>query len=608
MTRWLLGRLQPFSDFVAGIRLAGIRGAGTLLAMAVLQAAAAILTIGVFSTVAAAAARAEASVVLGATCALGGLVAAQRVLETAADPIGMSVARRVDVAFRSRLARRVDVPAGIGFRESRGFQADAAAVRADFQGHSPGTATVAVFALSGKIIVAAWCFTTIALYSIVAACAAVIVVVARRQLQQRAFERLYASWGEAGGSARTYDYWRMFHLDPAAADEVRIFGLADWAVARFREAAHGRFAPVWAGRRAASRHSWLAVAAAAAGAFMLLAVLAVGHGLDIAAVATVIGAGLTVLRVTEPAGENLAIEYARPVYAAAARMERAVDKQIAVDLHRTSAGSRASAVSTAGPPTIVLERVGFAYDDRHEPVLRGLELRLQAGSTVGLVGENGSGKTTLTKIIAGLYRPTEGAVQIDGVDLAESDPDSWFRRIAVLPQSFIHYDLPLRANVTLGAPEKRGDAEFFAGVSRRLGIEDLVERLPAGWETHLGSGAEGGVDLSGGEWQRVGLARIAFAVEAGRDVVILDEPTAHLDAEAEALIQEQLDRLSGRVTLLLVSHRLATIRRTDYIALVAGGRVAELGDHDGLVASGGRYAAMYRAQTERFSEVAAGRS
>jgi ABC-type multidrug transport system fused ATPase/permease subunit len=167
-------------------------------------------------------------------------------------------------------------------------------------------------------------------------------------------------------------------------------------------------------------------------------------------------------------------------------------------------------------------------------------------------------------------------------------------------QGFVHYDLSLRDNVELGAAERRGDGAFFEKLRPGLDLDDLAARLPDGWNTRLGTGGAGGVNLSGGEWQRVGLARAMYAVRAGRTVVVLDEPTAHLDADAEARARAQLEAINAAATVIVVSHRLATVRHADQIVVLADGAVRERGTHETLMAAGGQYAHMYIAQSERY--------
>ena len=221
---------------------------------------------------------------------------------------------------------------------------------------------------------------------------------------------------------------------------------------------------------------------------------------------------------------------------------------------------------------------------------------------LAIVGVNGAGKTTLIKLLGGLYQPTAGRITVDGADLASADLGSWRRRLAVVFQDFVHFELPARDNIRLGAPEQPPDANLLAAAARRAEALEFIEQLPAGWDTWLTRSHSGGADLSGGQWQRLALARALYAVAAGRRVLVLDEPTAHLDVQAElAFFRQVLAHVSG-TTVILISHRLSTVRQADRIVLLSGGRVVESGAHDGLVDAGGVYADLFALQAAPFQD------
>lgn len=220
-------------------------------------------------------------------------------------------------------------------------------------------------------------------------------------------------------------------------------------------------------------------------------------------------------------------------------------------------------------------------------------------AVLAIVGANGAGKTTLAKLLAGLYQPTSGAIEIDGQDLRYVSLVHWRTRLFVLFQDFIRYPASVRDNVTYAVPEGLDDV---AGVSRALeaaGADSLLDSLSNGIDTLLWRGGEGGVDLSGGEWQKVALARTLFSAQHGRHVLILDEPTAHLDVGAEIEFFDR-GRAANDATVVLISHRLSTIRRADRIVLLSGGRVAESGSHTALLKAHGEYARMFALQASRF--------
>jgi ATP-binding cassette subfamily B protein len=217
---------------------------------------------------------------------------------------------------------------------------------------------------------------------------------------------------------------------------------------------------------------------------------------------------------------------------------------------------------------------------------------------------NGAGKSTLIRLLAGLCEPSRGVITADGVPIsapATGGLEGWRSRIAVVFQDFVRYRLPIVDNVVLGAA-RRGpvDQAALRAAASRTGLTGLVDRLPGGWDTPLARSRTGGVDLSGGQWQQVVLARALYAVETGARVLVLDEPTAHLDVRTEIELFGKLAGLAGDLTVVLISHRLSSVRDADRIVVIDGGRVAESGSHDELMAAGGRYARMFTTQSERF--------
>jgi ATP-binding cassette subfamily B protein len=233
-------------------------------------------------------------------------------------------------------------------------------------------------------------------------------------------------------------------------------------------------------------------------------------------------------------------------------------------------------------------------------VLDGLDLTIPAGRSLAVVGLNGAGKTTLVKLLARLVEPDAGRIAVDGIDLRDVDPEAWRARLGAIFQDFLHYELSVLDNVGFGAPRLVGDRERIGAVVERVGADEFVQTLPRRYETTLARSYEDGADLSGGQWQRLAIARALMAVEDGAGVLVLDEPTANLDVRAEAAFYERFLDLTAGLTTILISHRFSTVRRADRIVVLADGRVAEEGTHDELVAAGGRYAEMFRVQAERF--------
>ncbi len=245
---------------------------------------------------------------------------------------------------------------------------------------------------------------------------------------------------------------------------------------------------------------------------------------------------------------------------------------------------------------IRLRDVSFAYPgDNSPPVLQHFDLTIPAGSSLAIVGQNGAGKTTIAKLLCRLYDPQSGAIEIDGIDLRDFDLASWRKRVTAVFQDFLRLELPLRENVAF--PGRMGGApdEIVRAALESAGAADL-----AGLDTVLARGYTGGTDLSGGQWQRIALARALAAVTLGAGVVLLDEPTAQLDVRGEAEIFDRLLAATRHCTTILISHRFSTVRHADRICVLEQGRVVELGTHDELMALGGRYRTMFDLQAQRF--------
>ena len=256
--------------------------------------------------------------------------------------------------------------------------------------------------------------------------------------------------------------------------------------------------------------------------------------------------------------------------------------------------------TAAAPPDVHevrAESVTFTYPSRNEPSLVDASLVLRRDEVVALVGENGSGKTTFAKLLAGLYRPQSGVVTWDGVDVAALEPSSARARVAVIFQDFIRYQLSAHDNIAMGDHRRFDDVAAVERAARAAGVHDAIAELDRGYESLLGPEYFGGSDFSGGQWQRIALARAFF-----RDapIVILDEPTAALDPRAEAALYDNMRELFAGRGVVLISHRFGSVRNADRIYVLHEGRVTGSGTHDELMDAGGHYAELFRLQASRY--------
>jgi ATP-binding cassette subfamily B protein len=239
------------------------------------------------------------------------------------------------------------------------------------------------------------------------------------------------------------------------------------------------------------------------------------------------------------------------------------------------------------------ENVGFRYPGAERWAVRGLSFRLQVGETLALVGENGAGKTTLVKLLARLYDPDEGRVLLDGHELREYDLFALRANIGVIFQDFVRYQLSAAENIAIGRIEARDDRARIIAAAERSLADDVIRRLPGGYDQILGKRFRTGVDLSGGEWQKIAIAR-AYMRDA--ELLILDEPTAALDARAEFEVFRRFKELSHDKTAVLISHRFSSVRMADRIVVLVDGRIEAMGTHEELLRRGGRYAELFELQ------------
>jgi len=386
---------------------------------------------------------------------------------------------------------------------------------------------------------------------------------------------------------RHADYAYRLAVEPPAAKELRLFGLAHWTVERFKTQRRRLFELRWEATQLRERPvvwSLLLVLAANVLVFAAMAMDAAAGKLELARLVTFASAAVGTSMIAF-GGLSWALDGAAAPAGAVLRLQDSMKPAGALPL-----GTRAA----SGMPAreVRFRNLKFAYPNTTQPVLDGFDLTTPAGSSLAIVGQNGAGKTTLAKLLCRLYDPQEGSIEIDGVDLRDLDIASWRGRVTAVFQDFIRFELPLRDNVApAGAPD-----EVIQAALAQAGAAHL-----ANLDTPLSKGYEGGTDLSGGQWQRIALARALCAVKLGAGLVLLDEPTAQLDVRGEAEIFNRILEATRKATTILISHRFSTVRHADRICVLEHGKVIELGSHDELMALGGRYHTMFQLQASRFA-------
>jgi ATP-binding cassette, subfamily B, bacterial len=388
---------------------------------------------------------------------------------------------------------------------------------------------------------------------------------------------------------RELDYLRMLGASVQSAKEVKIFGLGDYLAERYQKLADRFFA----------ENRKLALRRASTGAALNIVGTAGYYGAYVIIVARTVGGSLSIGDLTFLAG---AFARSRSLIEDLFRITNQITEQALYlqDLYDFFAlepriASSASALPAPRPVRDGFEfrDVSFAYPGSERLVLRELSFRLAPGERIALIGENGAGKTTLVKLLARLYDPTAGRILLDGADLRDYDPDDLRHEIGVIFQDYMRYDMLATENIGFGRIEALFDEDRIARSAGRSLADSVIATLPHGYQQMLGRRFDGGADLSAGQWQKVALAR-AYMREA--QIIILDEPTASLDARAEYEVFQRFSDLTHGKMAVLISHRFSTVRMADRILVLESGAILEEGSHAELVARGGRYAELFDLQ------------
>lgn len=388
---------------------------------------------------------------------------------------------------------------------------------------------------------------------------------------------------------RQLEYVKQMGASVDTAKEVKIFNLHRFLIARYRELADALFL---ANRALARRRAMWGALLAALGtlgyyvAYGYIAWRTVRGDFSIGDLTFLAGSFLRLRQLLEGLLVGFSQVAGQALY---------LDDLFSFFEIQPEIASPANAAAVPRPIArgFTFENVGFRYPDADKWALRGLDFELRAGEVLALVGENGAGKTTLVKLLARLYDPDEGRILLDGRDLRDYDLDDLRGNVGVIFQDFVRYHLTAGENIGVGRIDEMEDADRIRDAARRAMADEMIERLPNRYDQLIGRRFKTGVDLSGGQWQKLAIAR-AYMRDA--QVMILDEPTAALDARAEFEVFQRFKELSHGKTAVLISHRFSSVRMADRILVLADGRLEASGTHEQLLAQGGRYAELFELQ------------
>src|SRR6185295_13464466 len=493
-------------------------------------------------------------------------------------------ARRVELEAERRLltkASKVD----LGHFDNSNWHDRLARAKRDVSWR-PGDLTWSVLGLSGNIV------SIILMSSLLASLHYVLVVLALAAaalslaLESRVTSKLYAYFYKETPEERERGYLGDLLVQPRTTKEIRAYVLADYLKERHHKISEYLFnkrKEMYKLGTSTSMWTGLVSGTTLALAYVFVAMKGASGEIDPGGVVLVIGAFASVSGTLGQISSTFVAVDQHTAFLDDFFTFLAIEPLVPVPQSPKSL----SVPLAAG---IEFKDVAFTYPGGTEPAVTALNLSIHKGELIALVGENGAGKSTIVKLLLRFYDADKGSVSIGGVDLKDQDPDTLRNRIGVLFQDYATYELTVRENVVMGRPNGKVDDEQVMKALRDSRSEWLVNKMANGLDSKVGRLFEGGHDLSGGEWQRLALARIMYR---DADIWILDEPTSSLDPEAEAAIFAELkENLKGRIGIV-ISHRFSTVRIADRIAVIADGRVTELGTHAELMAANGRYAALF---------------
>ena len=516
------------------------------------------------------------------------------------DPIGTAIGTAAKARITSDLQRRlmsaVSGPVGVAHLEDADVLDRLARAEGSLTGFFPGDAPVTwAGVLASRVAGVVGC-AVVATYRWWLGLGLLVMWLAVRRLVLKAVIRQATDL--RGQTTTMRRAWYLMGVGSKVRDakEVRVFGLSDFVADGFRREYGDSLRAATTGLRDLHRRALIGFVVVLAGygtALGILAGEAHSGSIGLRSLATL----LPMLAVTMTAG-NVSFDDITLTWALSGLPD--------VDRLETELGAERTELVGSQPVgdrpqhAVRFENVSFRYPSGASDVLDGLDLELVAGTSTAVVGVNGAGKSTLVSLLSRLRDPTGGRITVDDVDVRELEPVAWQRMVAIMPQDPARYPFSAYDNIAFGAIEHRDDRAGVERAASTAGFADIVDTLPDGWQTVLSRELPGGVDLSGGQWQRLALARALFATQHGARLLVLDEPTAALDIRSEAQFYKGFFDITHGLTTVVISHRFATVRRADVICVLDGGRITERGSHDELVAAGGTYAQMYALQAKRF--------
>ena len=599
------GIILASKEMVRALNAAGVAVSGILFGVLIIE-----------SLVPAAAALAVAALIgdvyrLGNPALVGNLVVPLSVFgavllvghaaESIARPLEFFVRARVDGEHRSRVLRLVSGGGTADALESPEVQRlirEGSADPKNLVDYTPADGAVGLLKVMTGLLGLVGSSVVLARYSLWLVPILVVPALVICALRNREASELVRKLRFAYRDEMFADVWRRATVSPSEGKDVRIFGFGDWMVERMDQYIRSANSPFWGHLLRVIRNRWwhfLLVLGGLVPVYVVVTVSATTGSTSVAVQTAVFSAGLSLFQALGNSEDFQRVVGAVHVLDAISTL---ADRVVAG--YSANPGTQRTDVLVGAPPVVRLENIGFAYTGARRPVLAGVNLTIQPGELLAIVGMNGAGKSTLIKLLAGLYHPTTGRITANGTDIAEWGERWWRTQLSVVFQDFVRYHLSVADNIVLGKANAPQDLAAVVSAGRAAGLDQVVDQLPHGWDTKLARSREGGVDLSGGQWQQVVLARALYAVSAGAKLLVLDEPTAHLDVRTEFEVFQRLAEHRGDTSVVLISHRLSTVRQADRIVLLDGGRITESGTHDELIALDGGYAEMFAIQAERF--------